>query len=448
VKAHVHRSISEAVACELWPDTDCRVLVGASVTMDAVKTVPRHQPASTTDNTGCIQDWARAAREEYLEAGLSVQCQIHLGNVFHLVQDGFISSQRQETHNDLEGQVSRYVAQFTCCGIDGESVTTEYGLNDFLRRQVGPIEDPQQILARAFRVCLFVGRAVTSPRADFQPGVRANDLITEAERLIQEVESEVKKWMDAEPAKTSKLRDNYFSVQISEMKAASLEVADRVSVFQRITGSYKRETGRYENEMERLQKQKAKLLSDSAARNEYCLKGLLELAGRAASVVHKLKATLGAGYQPQYELAQSNARWLGICAQDFPTPSELEWLIRMHEERVCSLAPTLGSIARQAAISVDLISLETLDSYPVFRAELGSQAKTEETPEWIIEQPKPIRVSPAEKPDNVELREPGGARRTTSSPLSKGRLAVLGGLAAAVVVVFSCLAAVILLTQA
>jgi hypothetical protein len=447
VKAHVHRSMSEAVARELWPDTDCRVLVGASVTMDAVKTVPRHHPTDTTDNIGCIQDWTQAARQEYLKAGLSAQCQIHLGNVFHLVQDGFISSQEMEAHDDLEGQVSRELAHFPFYGIDGDRLTTKYEVDDFLWREVRPLQDPEQILAGAFRACLSIGRAVTSPRSDFQPGVRANDLITAAERLIQEVESECKRWMDAEPAKTTILGDDYFSVQISEMKAASLEVADRTSVFQRVTGSYRKETGRYESEMEHLQKQKARLLSNSAARNENRLKGLLELAGRGASVLGELKATLGAGYQPQYEFAQRNARWLGICTEDFPTPSELEWLIGMHEERLCSLAPTLGSIARQASISVDPISLKPFDSYPVFRAELGSQARTEETPAWVTEQPEPIRVSPAEKPDDVELSEPGGAPRTTSSPPSRWRLAVLVGLTAAVLVVFSSLAALILLTQ-
>jgi len=448
VKAHVHRSLSDAVARELWPNANCEVLVGASVTMDAVKTVPRHHPTNDTDNISCIRDWTRAARREYLKAGLSDQCQIQLGNVFHLVQDGFISSQRLEAHSDLEGQVSRYLAQFTSYGIDGESMTTEIEVGDFVRDEVRPLEDPEQILARAFRACLSIGRAVTSPKADFVLGVRANDLMTEAERLIQEVETECSKWMDTDPANTSKASENYFSVQIGEMEAASLEVADSASVFQRITRRHKKEARRYQEERENLQKQKAKFIRDSTARNERRLKALLELAGQGASVLRELKEVLAAGYEPQYEFAQRNARWLGIEAQEFLTPRELQSFITSHEDRLCNLAPVLGSIARQAAISVDVMRWRALGSYPVFRTELSPQAKTEEIPQSVTERLMPIRVSPTQKPYDVELSEPIRAPAATTSRLSNWQLAVLGGLAAAVLVVFSCLAALILLTQA
>lgn len=448
MKAHVHRRMSEAVARELWPDANCEVVVGASVTMDAVKTVPRHHPTNDTHNVGCIQDWTRTARQEYLEAGLSDQCQIQLGNVFHLVQDGFISSQRLEAHNDLEGQVSRHLAQFTFYGIDGESLTTEYEVDDFVRDEVRPLEDPEQILARAFRVCLSIGRAVTSPKADFGPGVRANDLITEAERLIQEAESECNKWMDTDPAKTSKASENYFSVQISEMEAASLEVSDRASVLQRIMGSHRQEARRYKDEIESLRKQKAKVIRDSSARNERRLNGLLELAGQGTLALQELKDFLPAGYQPQYESAQRNARWLGIDTQEFLTPGELESFIARHEDRLCNLAAVLGNIARQLAVSVDLRLLKALDSYPSFRADLSSQTKTEEIPQSVIEQLMLVPVSPTQEPDDVELSVPIAAPVPTSSRLSNWQLAVLGGLGASLLVVFSCLAVLILLAHA
>ena len=108
----------------------------------------------------------------------------------------------------------------------------------------------------------------------------------------------------------------------------------------------------------------------------------------------------------------------------------------------------LGGIARQAAISIDLIRLKPLESYPVFSTELSSQAKTEEIPQSVTERLMPIRVTPTQKPYDVELSEPIRAPAATTSRLSNWQLAVLGGLGAAVLVVFLCLAALILLTEA
>jgi len=448
VKAHVHRSMSEAVARELWPDANCEVLVGASVTMDAVKTVPRHHPTNDTDNIGCIQDWTRAARQEYLEAGLADWCQIQLGNVFHLVQDGFIAFDTREGHNEVEGRVSRFLEQFPFYGIHGERVTTESQVIDFLRDEIRALEDPEQILARAFRVCLSIGRAVTSPREDFSLGVRANHLMKEALRLIQELETECSNWMQREPAKTLEATEEYFRAQIGAMEAASHEVVDGASIRQRISGSHKVQARRYEGEIAGLEMQKTKLLKDSTARNERRLNELLNVAGRVASALQELRVTLAASYQPQYEFAQRNAWWLGIDTDDFLTPRELESFSVRHEDRLCNLAPVLGIIARQTATWVDPMRLKPLESYPVFRTELSTRAKTQETPQWATEQRVPIQVRPTHERDDVEPGEPLGARAATGVRLGNRQLAVLGGLAAAVLVVFSCLTALILLTQA
>ena len=90
MKARVHRAISQAVAEEVWPDIDCSILVSATETMDAVKTVPRHHPAQDTDNIAYIQHQIRQARQLYLTTGYTDKLLYTLGDAFHLVQDGFI----------------------------------------------------------------------------------------------------------------------------------------------------------------------------------------------------------------------------------------------------------------------------------------------------------------------------------------------------------------------
>jgi hypothetical protein len=188
VKSHVHRRISEAVAQELWPDTDCWTLIKATGTADWPGTGIRHHPTKDSDNVTHIQNLTRRARYQYLEARLSLGVQRQLGDIFHLIQDGFISSESMEAHNLIEAEVSRYLEQFTFYGIDAQTLTTQRQVFDLIRGEMRPLESPEQILSAAFNVCLSVASAISSPRGRFELGERANDLIRQAGTLLQAVE--------------------------------------------------------------------------------------------------------------------------------------------------------------------------------------------------------------------------------------------------------------------
>jgi hypothetical protein len=231
------------------------------------------------------------------------------------------------------------------------------------------------------------------------------------------------------------------------MEEAILELAGGPSAIQRMLGRYRPDTRRYQKELASLRRQKAKFLADSTARNASCLNALLHAAAEAASVLRQLNDTLAAGYATQYQSAHKDAEWSGIDTGRFATPTELQTFIQRHEDRFCSLAPSMGAIARRAAIPVDLVTLKLLDSYPVFKAELGSHAKTAGTPERVTEQATPARPMPPEKSDNGEPGKPDGAPRPIGRRLSKRQLAVLGGLVIGLLGVFSCLAALIVMTR-
>lgn len=132
MRERAHRRLSEAVAQQLWPNTDCWLLVTASATADSVRTVPRHHPTRDSNNVSHIQNLTRRARHQYLRTGFSEELQKRLGDIFHLVQDGFISSDSMEEHNILESQVSRHLEQFVFYGVDAQSLTSLAELYDFL----------------------------------------------------------------------------------------------------------------------------------------------------------------------------------------------------------------------------------------------------------------------------------------------------------------------------
>lgn len=374
MKEKAHRRISEEVAKKLWRNRDCETLVIATATFDWPDTDIRHHPAEDRDNVTQIQILTRRARHQYLETGFSPEFQCRLGDIFHLIQDGFISSDEMDTHNLIEGQVSRCLEQSPFYGIDAKSLTTEAQVFGFLRREVRPLEDAEEILLSAFRVCLSIGKAITSPRGNFKLAQQTHDLIREADGLLQEAEEQARQWKN-ETDKFLEPYETYFGSQVSEKEVErerSLAAA-RASVLRRIISALRQEERRYQQEIQDLEKKKATWLGRSKVAKERQLNRLLEQAAKVASTLQKLKNVLARGYQSRHEFMERNASWLGIDVEEFRTPRELQSIIVDRETRLCAIPLMCGDNARQLGISVEPKFLSALRSYPVFGKEFGPQ---------------------------------------------------------------------------
>lgn len=373
MKAKAHRRISEAVAKELWPDRDCHTLVVATVTFDWPGTDIRHHPTEDSDNLAQIMDFTHHARYEYLEEGFSQELQCRLGDIFHLIQDGFISSDNMDTHNLIEGQVSRLLEQFPFYGIEAEHLRTELEVEAFLQREVRPLQDAEEILKSAFRACLSIGKVITSPRGRFKLGEQANHLMAKADRLLREVEEQANQWKSETDRLLLQPYEEYLGSQIAakKHKHECSQATARGSIVRRIMSALRREEQRYQQEIQDLENRKATWLGRSKAAKEAKLNRLVEQATHVASTLQKLKDILGRGYQSRYEFMETNAPWLAIDIEQFRTPEEIESFILNQETRLCAVVVICGPNARQLCIYVEPKLLSALRSYPVFVRELG-----------------------------------------------------------------------------
>ena len=378
MKEKVHRRISEEVAKKLWPNSDCQTLVIATATFDWPETDIRHHPTEDGDNVTRIQILTRRARHQYLETGFSQELQCRLGDIFHLIQDGFISSDDMGTHNLIEGQVSRWLEQFPFYGIEPTSLTTQAQVFGFLRREVRPLEEPEEILASAFRVCLSTGKAITSPRGRFRLAQQANHLTRTVEELLREVENQVNQWK-SETDKVVDSYETYFSWQVGEKEAERERSRDaaKASVLRRIIRAVKREERRYQQEMRDLEEREGTWFGRSKAAKEARLNRLLEQAAKVALTLRKLKDMLARGYQSQYEFMERNASWLGVDIEEFMAARELESIIAEQEKRLCRVPLACGNNAQKLGVAVKPNVLSELGSYPVFERELGLLVKGE-----------------------------------------------------------------------
>jgi len=378
MKEKVHRRISEEVAKKLWPNRDCQTFVIATATFDWPGTDVRHHPAEDRDNVRRIQILTRRARHQYLETGFSQEFQCRLGDIFHLIQDGFISSDDMDVHNRIEGLVSRCLEQFPFYGIEATSFTTQPQVFAFLRREVRPLQEAEEILASAFRVCLSIGKATTGPRSRFKLGEQANHLVRKAERLLQQVENQASQWK-SEADGVLEAYESYFDSQVTD-KAAERErgrAAAKESVLRRIIRALRREERRYEQEIQEVERKKATWLGRSRAAKEAHLNRLLEQGRQVASTLHRLKDILARGYESRYAFMERNASWVGIDIEEFRTSGELESIIVDQERRLCTLPLTCGQTARKLGIAIEANVLSELRSYPAFERELGVLVKAD-----------------------------------------------------------------------
>lgn len=344
VKAKVHRRISEAVAQKLWPKIDCETLHIATETFDWPGTDLRHHPSEGRDNVTRIMILTRRARYQYLETGFSQDLQCRLGDIFHLIQDGLISSENMEAHNAIEGQVSLHLEEFPFYGVNPQDLATEAEVFAFLRREVRPFQDGEGILVSAFRLCLSVGKAITSPRPRFKLGEQANHLMVKADSLLREVEEQAKQWKSETDKLLEQPYEEYFGSQIADKKREheSRRARARSSIVRRIISALRREEQRFQQEIQDLEKTKTDWFERSKAAKEAKKNRLVERATQVASMLQKLKDILGRGYQSRYEYMERNAPWLGIDIAEFRKPGEIESFIVNRERRLCAVRNLLG----------------------------------------------------------------------------------------------------------
>jgi hypothetical protein len=413
--------------------------------MDAVKTVVRHHPSKDYDNIAYIHDWIRRARQDYLESGLSDECQIQLGNAFHLIQDGFIASDSMDEHNHLEGRLSRYLPQFTFYGIEPRVLATEREVLDFVRDEVRALEDPEEILTQACRVCLSIAGAVTTARADFELGERAQRLTDEADRLVQQLEEDSREWKDSQPEKALDSYSAYYGEQIRAKHGQWNDTGVGASWLARITGKHTRNRLRHQKEIDGLDRQKAELLERSKAGQQAHLNRLLGLAGQAVLALQGLKDIVDSGYQGQYEFRRQNGKWLGVDVARYKAPEELVSFIAQCEQPLCNVARVLGGIARRLTLSMHPSVLARLEWYPLFTAELAPQGASDGRLAQVVEQTVLMPTTPTVQPHDAVPSQAVAARAMSRITMSNWQVAMLAALAAAVVAVFLCFGALVIL---
>jgi len=240
------------------------------------------------------------------------------------------------------------------------------------------LEDPEEILASAFRVCLSMGKAITSPRDRFRLGEQTNHLVAETDTLLHKLEEQANQWQ----SETDNLLESYegYFRQLASDKEAEREQsrdAAKASVLRRIIRAVRREERRYQQEMRDLEEREATWFGRSKAAKEARLNRLLEQAAKVALTVRKLKDMLARGYQSQYEFMERNASWLRVDTEEFMAPRELESIIVEQEKRLCRVPLVCGNNARKLGVAVEPNVLSELGSYPVFERELGLLVKAD-----------------------------------------------------------------------
>lgn len=363
MKGRCHHRVSEEVAKVLWPSADCEMLLAAVRTFDWPGTDVRHHPTHTTDNVRTIQKLVRRARYQYLQAGFSEELQCQLGNIFHLIQDGFISSDRMEDHNLVEAAVSRRMDQCTFYGIQPDTLSTQTEVFEFIRREVRPIQDAEKILLSSFRACLSLARAVTSPKVDFELGQQANNLIRDVGLLLDEIERDAAAW-EAKADKAFESYETYFAGQVgaAEAELRRLQVDAAASVWRRIKSVLSREDRRHKAKIDSLQRQKTRLLERSKAAKAPELNRLLDRAGQAASLLQRLEGIATERYQSMYDAAAKDAGWQGVNMREFRRLTELKSFSVEHERTLDAVLLPCVRKARDVSIPVESEVLSTFQS--------------------------------------------------------------------------------------
>lgn len=217
---------------------------------------------------------------------------------------------------------------------------------------------------------------MTSPRGRFELGEQANDLVHDADTLLQEVEDQASEW-ECKTHEVLEVYETYFAGQIGAAQAERqrMQAAAGASVWRRIISRLAREDRRYQEEIEGLEKQRAKLFDRSRAAKEAELNRLLGRAGQVVLMLRRLRDILSDGYQSTYDSAGKNAQWLGIDMTEFRTAKQLESIVQEQEAGLGAVLLMCARKAKQLSICVDPKVLSALQSYPAFASELGLPEK-------------------------------------------------------------------------